>query len=157
VAPLPVPEKGMQVVVPFGGCCFGINGNIDPAKYDLAFEFLKNILSADSMVKFCTDSNSSIPTRASAQEEILVTDPILKVFLDQSHNALSRPLMGGMDKYPDVSSFVWVAIQKAFTGVATPEKAFKEAARNIQGLFSPEDYEKYKQLARTLLQEVSER
>ena len=155
VAPIPVPEKGMQVVVPFGGECFGISGNIDPAKYDLAFEFLKSLVSADNMLKLNTESNGALPTRASVQKEILVTKPILKVFLDQSHHALGRPLMGGLDKYPDVSSFVWVAIQKAFTGVATPEEAFKEAARNIQGLFSPADYEKYKQQARTLLLEAS--
>jgi multiple sugar transport system substrate-binding protein len=63
--------------------------------------------------------------------------------------------MGGIDKYPDVSSTVWVAIQKALTEMATPEEAFKEAARTIQGIFSTEDYEMYKQLARKLLQEAS--
>ena len=157
VAPLPVPKKGMRLVLPFGGECFGISSNIDPAKYDLAWEFLKLIVSSDNMLKLNTESDSGLPTRASVAKEMLVTKPILKVFLDQSQYALPRPLMGGIDKYPDVSSFVWVAIQKALTGVATPEKAFKEAARNIQGLFSPEDYEKYKQLARTLLQEVSGR
>jgi hypothetical protein len=41
--------------------------------------------------------------------------------------------------------------------VATPEEVFKEAAQNIKGIFSPEDYEKYKQLARTLLQEASKK
>jgi len=157
VAPLPVPEKGKRIIVPFGGECFGISSNIDPAKYDLAWEFLKLLVSSDNMLKLNTEGDSGLPTRASVAKEILGTKPILKVFLEQAQYALPRPLMGGMDKYPDVSSFVWVAIQKALTGVATPEKAFKEAARNIQGLFSPEDYEKYKQLARTLLQEVSER
>lgn len=151
VAPLPVPEKGMRLVVPFGGECFGISGNIDPAKYDLAFEFLKSIVSSDNMLKYYTETDSGLPTRVSVAKKILVAKPILKVFLDQSQYALARPLMGGMDKYPNVSSNVWVAIQKALTGLATPEEAFKEAAGKIQGLFSPADYEKYKQQARTLL------
>jgi multiple sugar transport system substrate-binding protein len=155
VAPLPVPKKGMRTIVPFGGECFGISSNIDPAKYDLAWEFLKLLVSSDNMLRLNKNSLGGLPTRASVAEKILAEKPILKVFLEQSHYALPRPLMGGIDKYPDVSSTVWVAIQKALTEMATPEEAFKEAARTIQGIFSTEDYEMYKQLARKLLQEAS--
>jgi multiple sugar transport system substrate-binding protein len=155
VAPLPVPEKGMRTIVPIGGECYGIGSNIDPAKYDLAWDFLKSMVSSDGMLRACKETYQ-LPTRASVAEKFLVEKPIFKVFLEQSQYALPRPLMGGIDKYPAVSSTVWVAIQKALTGIATPEEAFKEAARTIQGLFSStEDYEMYKQLARKLLQEAS--
>ena len=153
VTTLPVPEKGMRTIVPFGGECFGISSNIDPAKYDLAWEFLKFLVS--DIARLNKYGRAGLPTRASAAEKILAEEPILKVFLEQSQYALPRPLMGGLDKYPEVSSTVWVAVQKALTGIATPEEAFKEAARTIQGIFSPEDYEMYKQLARKLLQEAS--
>jgi multiple sugar transport system substrate-binding protein len=156
VAPIPVREKGMRTMVPFGGECFGISSNIDPVKYDLAWEFLKLLVSSDSILRLNVNGLGGLPTRASAAEKISVEElPFLKIFLEQSQYALPRPLMGGIDKYPEVSSTVWVAVQKALTGIATPEEAFKEAARTIQRLFSPEDYEKYKQLARKLLQEAS--
>jgi len=155
VATIPVREKGMRSIGPFGGECYGISSNIDPAKYDLAWEFLKLLVLPDNMLRLNQNGRVGLPTRASLADNILAEQPLLEVFLEQSQYGLPRPLMGGIDKYPDVSSFVWVAIQKALTGVATPEEAFKEAARNIQELFSPEDYEKYKQLARTLLQEAS--
>lgn len=153
VAPLPVPEKGMQLIVPFGGECFGISSNIDPAKYDLAWDFLKSLVSSDNMLRHNRNSIAGLPTRASVAEKIAAEEPLLTVFLKQAEYALPRPLMGGIDKYPDVSSNVWVAIQKALTGAATPEEAFKEAAQKIRRIFSSEkEYEKYKQLARSLLQ-----
>ena len=155
VTAIPRQDKGMRPIGPFGGECYGISSSINPAKYDLAWEFLKLLVLPDNMLRLNQNGRVGLPTRASLADKIVAEQPLLKIFLEQSQYALPRPLMGGIDKYPNVSSFVWVAIQKALTGIATPEEAFKEAARNIQGLFSPEDYEKYKQLARTLLQEAS--
>jgi multiple sugar transport system substrate-binding protein len=154
VATLPVPKEGMKPVVPFGGECFGISSNIDPAKYDITWEFLKLLGSADTMLK-ANIAHGGLPTRASAAEKILAEKPILKPFLEQARYALPRPLVGGIDKYPDVSSNVWVAVQKAITEMKTPEEALKEAAQNIQNIFSPEEYEHYKNLARELLQEAT--
>lgn len=155
VVAIPRRDKNMPPIGPFGGECYGISSSIDPAKYDLAWEFLQLLVLPDNMLKLNQNGRVGLPTRASLADKILAEQPLLKIFLEQSQYSLPRPLMGGIEKYPDVSSFVWVAIQKALIGAATPEEAFKEAARNIQGLFSPEDYEKYKQLARTLLQEAS--
>jgi len=156
VTSIPVPEKGMHSINAFGGECYGISSNIDPAKYDVAWEFLESLLSSDFNLRL-NIASASLPTRASAVNEILTEMPILEPFLEQSKYALPMALMGGMENYGEISSILWVSIQKAFTGVATPEEVFKEAAQNIKGIFSPEDYEKYKQLARTLLQEASKK
>jgi multiple sugar transport system substrate-binding protein len=155
VVPLPVREKSQRVIVPFGGECFGISATIDPTKYDLAFEYLQSMVSYDNMLKLYTKSDAGLPTRISVAQKLVTMKPEVKVFLDQSMYALPRPSMGGADKYPDVSSCVWTAIQKALSGQATPDAALKEAAAKIQELFSPADYEKYKQQARTLLLEAS--
>ena len=157
VAPLPVPQKGMTLVVPFGGECFGISSNIAAAKYDLAFQFLESMVTSTNQLKLNTASDAGLPTRVSVAKKLLLVKPILKVFLDQAQHALARPLMGGMDKYPNVSSYTWTAIQKAFSGQATPAQAFKEAAGKIRKLFSSADYEKYKQQARTLLLAASKK
>jgi len=153
VATLPVPQEGMKPVVPFGGECFGISSNIDPAKYDLAWEFLKALASPEGMLQ-ANIKHGGLPTRASVAERILAERPILKPFLEQAQYALPRPLVGGIDKYPDVSSTVWVAVQKALTEMLTPEEALKEAAKAIRELFSPEEYEMYRKMARELLNEA---
>jgi multiple sugar transport system substrate-binding protein len=156
VTSIPVPKKGIRPIVAFGGECYGISSNIDPAKYDVAWEFLESLLSTDNNLKINIDSGS-LPTRASAVEKILAELPILEPFLEQSKHALPMALMGGMENYGEISSILWVSIQKAFTGIATPEEVFKEAAQEIKGIFTPEDYEMYKQLARELLQEASKK
>ena len=152
VAPIPVPKKGMKAIVPFGGECYGIASTIDSKKFDIAWEFLK-FLYSEKIEEFYTKWTAQIPTRASYAKLIWEKRPLLRPFLEQAKYALPRPLMGGIDKYPDVSHEAIIAVQKALTGVETPEQAFKEAARKIKGLFSSEDeYEKYKKMARDILE-----
>ncbi|MGQ9473188.1 MAG: extracellular solute-binding protein [Candidatus Caldatribacteriaceae bacterium] len=79
VATLPVPKEGMKPVVPFGGECFGIISNIDPAKYDVAWEFLKIMGSSDTMLQ-ANIKHGGLPTRASAAEKILAANPFSDLF-----------------------------------------------------------------------------
>lgn len=150
VAKVPVPIKGMRPIVPFGGECYGIASNISPEKYDLAWEFMRYLFSADNMLE-ANIMHGGLPTRASLAEKILAKKPILKPFLEQAKYALPRPLVGGFDKYPEVSSILWSAIQKALTGAKTPDAALKEADSAIKKLFTAKDYTYYRDLARKLL------
>jgi multiple sugar transport system substrate-binding protein len=151
VAALPVPKEGAKPIVPFGGECYGIGANTkDPKKLAVAWEFLSFIASADGMLAANLE-HGGLPTRASAAEKIAAQKPILAPFLEQARYALPRPLVGGFEKYPDVSSTVWTAMQRALTGMKTPEEALKEAAEAIRGLFSPEEYEAYRKQARELI------
>lgn len=151
VGALPVPKEGMRPIVPFGGECYGIGANTtDPKKLAIAWEFLSYIASADGMLAANLE-HGGLPTRASVAEKIGAQKPILAPFLEQARYALPRPLVGGGEKYPDISSTVWTAMQRALTGMKTPEEALKEAAEAIRGLFSPEEYELYKKQARELL------
>jgi len=151
VAALPVPKEGVKPIVPFGGECYGIGASTkDPKKLAVAWEFLSFIASTDGMLAANLE-HGGLPTRASAAEKIAAQKPILAPFLEQARYALPRPLVGGLEKYPDVSSTVWTAIQRALTGMKTPEEALKEAAEAIRGLFSPEEYEAYRKQARELI------
>ncbi|MGQ9622876.1 MAG: ABC transporter substrate-binding protein [Candidatus Caldatribacteriaceae bacterium] len=155
VAALPVPQEGLRPIVPFGGECYGIGANTtDPKKLQIVWEFLRYVASTDGMLAANLE-HGGLPTRASAAEKIRAQRPILAPFLEQAKYALPRPLVGGMEKYPDVSSTVWTAMQQALTGIKTPEEALKEAAANIRGLFSPEEFEAYKKQARELINAAS--
>lgn len=153
VATIPVPTKGMRPIVPFGGECFGISSNTSPEKAKIAWEFLKFICSPQQMYEFCIASGY-IPTRASVADQIVKAKPNLKPFLEQAKYALPRPQMGGIEKYPTVSSYVWTAIQRALTGAVSPKEAFQEASSKIRSLFTPQEFEYYKKMARELLNEA---
>lgn len=156
VAPLPVPKKGMKALVPFGGECYGISATIDPEKLRYAWEFLK-FFYVEKIGEFYEKWTGHIPTRASYAEQIAQIRPELRPFIEQAKYAIPRPLVGGIEKYPDVSHELILAIQRAFTGVQTPERALKEAASNIKKLFTPAEYEKYKKAAREILDSVREK
>ncbi|HSV32320.1 MAG TPA: ABC transporter substrate-binding protein [Atribacteraceae bacterium] len=150
VAPIPVPREGMRPITPFGGEAYGIGAGIAPEKLDITWEILQRLASPEGMLQ-ANIEHGGLPTRASVAEIIREQRPALAPFLAQAPYALPRPMVGGVEKYPDVSSTLWTAIQKALTGIATPEEALTEAAQTIRGLFTPEEYEYYKQMARDLI------
>lgn len=151
VAALPVPREGLKPVVPFGGECYGIGANTtDPQKLAIAWEFLSYMASSEGMLAANLE-HGGLPTRASVAAKIAEQKPILAPFVEQAQYALPRPLVGGVEKYPEVSSTVWTAMQRALTGAKTPEEALKEAAEAIRALFSPEEFEAYKKQARELI------
>lgn len=150
VAVVPVPHKGLKPILPFGGECMGIGATIDPVKFEVAWEFLK-MLYSEKIEEYYVKWTGHIPTRASYVSIVAEQRPELRPFLEQAKYALPRPLVGGGLKYPDVSMIVIRAVQKALLGVQTPQQAFEEAAREIRKLFTPEELEKYKDMAREIL------
>lgn len=153
VAPFPVPEANMRsAVLPFGGECVGITtGDSEKVKY--AWELIR-IWFADKLDEYYAKWTGHIPTLASYAAKIANTRPEFKVFIEQAAYALPRPPMGGMAKYPDVSSELALALQRSLTETQTPEAAFQEAAKNIKNMFTPEEYEETKAYVRQILTEV---
>ncbi|WP_438316538.1 ABC transporter substrate-binding protein [Candidatus Caldatribacterium sp. SIUC1] len=153
VAPFPVPDAAMRsAVLPFGGECVGIT-TTDAEKSKYAWELIR-IWFGEKLEEYYEKWTGHIPTLASYSAKIASIRPEFKVFIDQAAYALPRPPMGGMEKYPDVSNELALALQKALTGAQTPEEAFGQAAKNIRNLFAPEQYEKHKEFARNVLTEV---
>ncbi|MGQ9623598.1 MAG: ABC transporter substrate-binding protein [Candidatus Caldatribacteriaceae bacterium] len=153
VAPFPVPDAGMRsAVLPFGGECVGIT-TADPEKARYGWELLR-IWFKDKLDEYYAKWTGHIPTLASYATKIAGTRPEMKVFIEQAAYALPRPPMGGMEKYPDVSNELAMALQRSLTETQTPEEAFQEAAKNIQNMFTPEEYEKNKESVRQILEEV---
>jgi multiple sugar transport system substrate-binding protein len=155
VAPIPVPKEGLKPIVPFGGECFGIASTIDPQKFAIAWEFIK-LWFVEKIGEYYQWSGH-IPTRASYTHMVWEAQPLQRPFLEQAQYALPRPLMGGIEKYPNVSMETILAVQKALTGIQTPQQAFIEAANKIRSLFTPEEYEMYRKMARDILDQTRAR
>lgn len=153
VAPFPVPEENMRsAVLPFGGECVGIT-TTDSEKAQYAWELIR-IWFKERLEEYYEKWTGHIPTLASYSAKIADVRPEFKVFIAQAEYALPRPPMGGMEKYPDVSNELALALQRSLTEAQTPEEAFQEAAKNIRNLFTPEEYEENKAFVRQVLTEL---
>ena len=155
---VPVPSEDMKIpVLAMGGECFGISPYCPPEKIDEAWEFVKYWGEEEPMAKFCI-ACTRVPTRKlpkNLEEKVVTAVPELGVFLEQAKAALPRPLMGGHEKYTEISAITRTYIHRALSGVMTPENAFKEAAREIRQLFSTEEeYEKARATARDALEKA---
>jgi len=156
VAPFPVPDGNMSsAVLPFGGECVGIT-SVDNEKIGYAWELI-NIWFKDKLNEYYEKWTGHIPSLASYSTKMASVRPEFEVFIKQAEYALPRPPMGGMEKYPDVSNELALALQRSITGAQSPEEAFGGAAKNIKSLFTPEEYEENKAFARQVLTETLER
>jgi multiple sugar transport system substrate-binding protein len=74
-----------------------------------------------------------IPARSDIAEDPdkWVSDPVLSVFIDQLEFAVPR---GPHPNWPEISSYIQNAIQKALSNQATAEEAMKEAANQINSI-----------------------
>ena len=154
IAGLPVPRAGQAPVVPMGGEAFGIAATIDPAKEQAAFEFITYLMRPENMARVNLASGT-IPTRAAAVPTVLEGNPQLAIFIRQAETALPRPVMGGHEKYTEVSAITRRHIQRALAGMVSPERAFQDAAREIRDLFDTDQaYRDAMARARTALAQV---
>ena len=158
VIKMPVPQEGLNPVVPFGGEVYGIAFNESSDKLPIVLDLLKFIYSPNNIAKF--DMNTSyIPVAKSAvpvlEKELGAMKGLFEPFIEQSKYAVARTIAGGGALYPRVSSVVWTAIQEALIGSKTPTQAFKEAATRIRKLFhTQEAYEQAYQRAEAAIEEA---
>ena len=97
-----------------------------------AWQFLTWMLE-EGMVEFNQLVNN-IPTRRSIAPGIIQTKPLLQPYVEELEYGVNRFTVGGGENYTKVSTITRIAIQKALIGQTTPEKAFKEAAKQIKRL-----------------------
>jgi ABC-type glycerol-3-phosphate transport system substrate-binding protein len=74
----------------------------------------------------------------------------LEVFAKQAEYALARTVVGGGEKYPEISAIARSAIQRALSGMMDPQTAFKQAADEIKQLWPIEEYEELKNEVREI-------
>lgn len=150
IVPIPVPKAGYNPVSPMGGECFGMSSSIKPEKVEAAWELIKYLVSPQHMADF-TVAAGLVPTRGSAAELVVDKNPLLDVFAKQAKYALARTVVGGGEKYPEVSAITRTAIQQALSGMMDPQRAFSQAAKEIKSLWSDEEYRKLAEEVREII------
>jgi len=133
VAVLPTPD-GSVPTVPIGGEAFGMSPFSSPEKQEAAWRFLEYLMSEEVMARF-NARVYNIPTRISVGPSVIEEKPLLEPFVLELQNGRSRSEAGGV-KYPNISIATREAIQKVIIGQATPEEAFKEAAKKVEEILA---------------------
>ena len=155
LAPIPVPRAGMRPVMPMGGEVFGLSSTIDPSKVNAAWSLIKFVVEPGNIARFAVE-DGSLPTRRSAIPMVTERDPQLGFFAHQAQYALPRPIMGGNERYTEVSAITRRYIQASLAGLMKPEEAFRRAAAQIRQLFDSEaEYQAAVNRAREALRSVS--
>jgi multiple sugar transport system substrate-binding protein len=132
MAPLPVPDGG-KPATGSGGWILGITR--DSKNPDLAFEFLKLVVSTDNVLPFLAE-RAMVPTRKSLMQresEFLKAVPFFSVVRDVTPNTHFRP---PIPEYSKISAEIVNAIQKALTLQAGPKAALDQAATAVDRILS---------------------
>ena len=132
VAPLPSPQGG-KPATGSGGWIGGITR--DSKNPDIAYEYLKLVVDAQNMAKFCID-DAKIPTRKSMlamEKDFAKAIPYYNVAAEVLPTTHFRP---PIPEYSKMSAEIVTAIQKALTLEASPKDALDHAARKVNDILA---------------------
>lgn len=124
VAPLPGRKKQASAM---GGVDFGImkGGNADAA-----WEFIKWLYKPERIAEFWhTFGTLPLMPKIAETAPYWKGDPVFEAHLEQMKYAAPR---GPHPKWPQISAAIYNAMQEALTGVKTPERALKDAAKRVK-------------------------
>jgi len=125
VATLPGRKKQASAM---GGVDFGIIKGAKNA--DAAWEFITWLYKPENIAEFWHKFGSlPIMPEVAKNAPYWKGGPVFEVFLEQMKYAAPR---GPHPKWPQISTAIYTAIQEALTGVKTPEKALKDAAKRVK-------------------------
>jgi multiple sugar transport system substrate-binding protein len=133
IIPMPVPQAGMQPVVPLGGETWTIpvsNPATEKATWDLV-----NWLEQPAQIVEFDKAFDYIPATKSAAQTLLQSEPYLQVFANEFDTARARTAQLGA-KYPQVSQVIWTAEQSAISGSLSPQAALTQAQQHINTIIS---------------------
>ncbi|MBV9228979.1 MAG: sugar ABC transporter substrate-binding protein [Chloroflexi bacterium] len=134
VVPFPVPQSGMQPVVPLGGEAWTIPVSSDAAATRASWD-LVNWLEQPDQLRQLDEGFNYIPAIKSTAQLVLKDEPNLQVFADELNTARARTAQLGA-KYPKVSQIIWTAEQAALTGSQSTDAALAQAQKQIDPILN---------------------
>lgn len=134
VVPFPVPQAGMQPVVPLGGEAWTIPVSSNAAAVKASWD-LVNWLEQPTQLLQLDEGFNYIPAIKSTAQQLLQSQPFLQIFADEFNTARARTAQLGA-KYPKVSQIIWTAEQAALTGNQSPQAALSQAQPQIAAIIN---------------------
>lgn len=136
VAPLPIPENGVQATNLGGEQAVVFNNSSDRAKG--AAEFLEWFLQDEQVMNWSTTTGMLPVTQSMASSEDYLSwvkdnEPRLMPYVEQMEYARTRP---NTPLYPKISYAFAKEMEKAFAGEATPQEALDNAERAVNDVIA---------------------
>ncbi len=132
VVPFPVPQAGMQPVVPLGGEEWTIPVSSNTAAVKAAWDLVDWLEQPAQLLQFDEGFNY-IPAIKSTAQQLLQQQPYMQVFANEFNTARARTAQLGA-KYPKVSQVIWTAEQAALSGSMSPQAALAQAQQQINAI-----------------------
>jgi multiple sugar transport system substrate-binding protein len=127
--------KGLPVKYGLGGWGMGINADIDPAKQEAAWQFIKWLTSAPVQKEFnMLGAGSYIRKSTLADPELNAKYPFLPIIAKSFENADGdyRPRI---PQYPEIQDLLGTAVNAVLVGGTDPKAALDEAQKQAEKLF----------------------
>ena len=136
VAPLPIPEGGVQATNLGGEQAVVFNNSADKAKGAAAF--LEWFLQDEQVMNWSTTTGMLPVTQSMASSDdylswIKENEPRLMPYVEQMEYARTRP---NTPLYPKISYVFAKEMEKAFAGEATPQEALDNAERAVNDVIA---------------------
>ncbi len=132
VVPFPVPQAGMQPIVPLGGESWTIPASSNTAATQATFD-LVNWLEQPTQLVTLDEGFGYIPAIKSSAQQLLKSEGYLQVFANEFNTARARTAQLG-PKYPQVSQAIWTAMQASLAGNQSPQAALTQAQQQINNI-----------------------
>ncbi|MCX5515884.1 sugar ABC transporter [Kaistia algarum] len=127
--------KGLPVKYGLGGWGMGINADIDPAKQEAAWQFIKWLTSAPVQKEFnMLGAGSYIRKSTLADPDLNAKYPFLPIIAKSFENADGdyRPRI---PQYPEIQDLLGTAVNNVLVGGTDPKAALDEAQKQAEKLF----------------------
>jgi multiple sugar transport system substrate-binding protein len=127
--------KGLPVKYGLGGWGMGINADIDPAKQEAAWQFIKWLVSPEIHKEFnMLGAGSYIRKSTLADPELNAKFPFLPIIAKSFENADGdyRPRI---PQYPEIQDLLGTAVNGVLVGGVEPKAALDEAQEKAAKLF----------------------
>jgi multiple sugar transport system substrate-binding protein len=127
--------KGLPVKYGLGGWGMGINADIEPAKQDAAWQFIKWLTSAEVQKEFNMEGAGSYIRKSTlADPDLNKKYPFLPVLAKSFENADGdyRPRI---PQYPEIQDMLGTAVNAVLAGDADPKEALDEVQAKAEKLF----------------------
>lgn len=132
VAPVPVPEAGMQPYTTLGGRPFMVL-KTTPERERLAWEFIKFLMTDENSLAFCKELGY-LPVKLSLKDDAYFQDPARKPFVDMLPYAVFPQAFAKFDGA--ANEILKVYAQVVVEGTVTPEDGVTLAAEKVREVLS---------------------
>lgn len=125
-------ESGGVAPAPTGGEFIVAPVQDDDARYDVTREIVECMTTPEGFVETANTFAYYVPPTEEGQEALVEERPDLETWVSAVREAKGRTSDDLGTDYPVVSEALWTAVQRALSGIASPQEALEAAQDQVE-------------------------